>query len=51
LAVDPKADADYRASKDIKFAAGQTVWVSGLEFTVVSITNGQLVLKPVSTRL
>jgi hypothetical protein len=51
MAVDPKANAAYRAAKDIKFAAGSTVWVQGLQFTVVSVQDGQLTLKPVTIKL
>lgn len=51
MAVDPKANATYFADKDIKFNAGATVWVSGLEFRVVGVTNGQLILVPVNVKI
>lgn len=51
MAVDPKANAAYVASKDIKFNAGDTVWVAGLEFRVVGIQDGNLVLAPVNINL
>jgi hypothetical protein len=51
MAVDPKANAAYIENKAIKFNAGDTVWVSGLEFRVVGIQDGQLVLAPVNVNL
>lgn len=51
MAVDPKANQAYRDSKDIKFAPGQQVWVSGIEFRVIDVKDGQLILEPVAVKL
>jgi hypothetical protein len=48
--VDPKANAQYVASKALKFAVGSAVWVQGIQFTVVSVANGQLVLEPINVK-
>ena len=50
MAVDPKANAEYVASKAIPFAVGQTVWVQGIQFTVLSVANGVLTLESVNVK-
>jgi hypothetical protein len=51
MAVDPTANKDYFATKNIKFTTGDTVWVSGLEFRVVAVEDGKLILEPVNIKL
>jgi hypothetical protein len=49
--VDPKANAEFQKSKAIAFTAGQSVWVQGVEFKVVSVANGQLTLEPINVKI
>ena len=51
MAIDPEANAAYHDAKNIKLQAGQSVWVLGLEFRVVSVQNGQLLLEPVNAKI
>ena len=51
MAVDPQANQAYRDTNTIKFATGQQVWVAGLEFRVVDVKDGQLILAPVGFKL
>jgi hypothetical protein len=48
--VDPKANEMYVESKAVRFAVGSTVWVLGIQFTVVSVANGQLTLEPINVK-
>ena len=48
--VDPKANQKYVEGRAVRFAAGQTVWVEGIQFKVVSVANGQLTLEPINVK-
>jgi hypothetical protein len=51
MAVDPQANADFVAQNTVSFAPGSTVFISGVQFTVVSNAGNQLILKPVTARI
>jgi hypothetical protein len=58
MPINPNANAAYFAAKNIPFAVGQSVWVSGIEFNVVQIVpvspatpSGQLILQPVTAKV
>jgi hypothetical protein len=51
MAIDPKANAEYVAREAKPFAVGQSVWVTGIEFKVVAVTDGQLVLQPTTAKI
>ncbi len=49
--VDPAANQNYVASKAIAFAVGQQVWIQGVQFKVVEVSNGRLVLEPFTVKI
>jgi hypothetical protein len=51
MAVDLNANASYEVRRSKPFAAGQSVWVNGIEFTVVAVSGGQLILAPVNVNI
>jgi hypothetical protein len=58
VAIDPNANKAYHKAKDVYFAVGQQVWISGIEFSVVQIVpvspatpSGQLILQPVTAKV
>jgi hypothetical protein len=58
MAIDPNANAAYFAAKNVQFAVGQAVWLSGIEFTVVQVVTaspavptGQLILQPTTSKV
>ena len=51
MAIDPNANAAYYKANNKPFTVGQHVFVDGIEFTVTAVTNGQLILTPVTVRI
>lgn len=58
MAIDTGANKAYHEAKNVIFAVGQSVWVSGIQFSVVQIVpvspvtpSGQLILQPVTAKV